>query len=385
MAIVSAEVRFAPQLTAWFTANPTKVLQNGEIVYCSDGANVGKYVIGDNSTQLSALTFYGGISASGLTVGATTITGGTSGRVMYNNAGVVGEYAVTGTGTTAVLSVSPVFGTDITTPLIYGGTGSGGNITIQSTTNATKGKILFGTSGYDEVNNRLGIGTSSPSQLIHVSTTTAGQGILSGNVFVGVAKNLTTNYAEFSHNSSPQYALAQLNTGQTFFNGITSCTFNVGTNAVMTLTDRRVNVNPAAITSGAQNTFTITVPANTGQTASTNISNFTITGNTKTWAGGAGAATLATEYFNYISANTVAFANANTATHVSNFRVDAPLQGTNATATNLYAIDCGGHMFIANSVGVPSNNPTGGGILYVEGGALKYRSSNGTVTTVGPL
>lgn len=32
----------------------------------------------------------------------------------------------------------------------------------------------------------------------------------------------------------------------------------------------------------------------------------------------------------------------------------------------------------------PTVNMTGGGILYVEAGALKYRGSSGTVTTIGP-
>lgn len=32
----------------------------------------------------------------------------------------------------------------------------------------------------------------------------------------------------------------------------------------------------------------------------------------------------------------------------------------------------------------PSTNPTGGGILYVDAGALKYRGSSGTVTTIAP-
>jgi hypothetical protein len=32
----------------------------------------------------------------------------------------------------------------------------------------------------------------------------------------------------------------------------------------------------------------------------------------------------------------------------------------------------------------PTSNPTGGGILYVESGALKYRGSSGTITTLGP-
>lgn len=40
--------------------------------------------------------------------------------------------------------------------------------------------------------------------------------------------------------------------------------------------------------------------------------------------------------------------------------------------------------FIANATTIPTANPTGGGILYVEAGALKYRGSSGTVTTLGP-
>lgn len=41
-------------------------------------------------------------------------------------------------------------------------------------------------------------------------------------------------------------------------------------------------------------------------------------------------------------------------------------------------------VFIANSTATPTANPVGGGILYVENGALKYRGTNGTVTTLGP-
>jgi hypothetical protein len=42
-----------------------------------------------------------------------------------------------------------------------------------------------------------------------------------------------------------------------------------------------------------------------------------------------------------------------------------------------------GVVFIANATTAPSTNPTGGGILYVDAGALKYRGSSGTVTTLG--
>lgn len=45
-----------------------------------------------------------------------------------------------------------------------GGTDASDNLTLQSTSNATKGKILFGANSvYDEVNDRLGIGTTNPN------------------------------------------------------------------------------------------------------------------------------------------------------------------------------------------------------------------------------
>jgi hypothetical protein len=39
-------------------------------------------------------------------------------------------------------------------------------------------------------------------------------------------------------------------------------------------------------------------------------------------------------------------------------------------------------MSIANCTTAPTTNPTGGGILYAQGGALKWRGSSGTVTTI---
>jgi len=42
---------------------------------------------------------------------------------------------------------------------------------------------------------------------------------------------------------------------------------------------------------------------------------------------------------------------------------------------------CG--VFIANGT-APGSNPVGGGVLYVAAGALKYRGSSGTVTTIAP-
>jgi hypothetical protein len=39
---------------------------------------------------------------------------------------------------------------------------------------------------------------------------------------------------------------------------------------------------------------------------------------------------------------------------------------------------------ISNATTVPNADPSGGGVLYVEAGALKYRGSSGTITTIAP-
>jgi hypothetical protein len=342
-----------------------------------------------------ALSSFNNDLATGLTVGTTTITSGTNTRVLYNNNGVVGEYAVTGTGTTAVLSTSPTFTTDITTPLIMGGSAVGSVIQYKGTSG--NGTSTVAAHQFLVGNN----GATTAMSVYNDGTTNLGNAAKDGTGFSVLRLGQGTSIFDFGQYSSSNGGTAgvwmnqgvisstnyivsrDLNNQTTTFNTPATCELRlaVGGTFSVRVTNRTFLVNPGVASSGAISSIVFTAPASTNQTAGTNISNFTVTGSTKQWATGANAL----QYFSYFSANTASAVGASTFTHISNFRSDAPLAGTNVTATNLYAIDCGGHMFIANSVGVPSNNPTGGGILYVEGGALKYRSSNGTVTTVGPL
>jgi len=52
--------------------------------------------------------------ATAITIGSTAIAGGTSGRVLYDNAGALGEYTITGTAGSVVMSNTPT----ITSPVI---------------------------------------------------------------------------------------------------------------------------------------------------------------------------------------------------------------------------------------------------------------------------
>jgi hypothetical protein len=65
-----------------------------------------------------------------------------------------------------------------TTPTVQGSTSSGGTLTLSSTSNATKGKIILGSStafAFDEVNSRLGLGVASPTVRLDVESSTSGQ------------------------------------------------------------------------------------------------------------------------------------------------------------------------------------------------------------------
>ena len=54
------------------------------------------------------------------------------------------------------------------------------------------------------------------------------------------------------------------------------------------------------------------------------------------------------------------------------------------TSTYMPANTGNGVIYIANASTVPTANSVGGGILYVEGGALKYRGTSGTSTIIAP-
>ncbi|MFJ3665079.1 hypothetical protein ACIPSE_01345 [Streptomyces sp. NPDC090106] len=76
-------------------------------------------------------------------------------------------------------------------PTVRGGTASAANLTLNSTSHATKGKIFLGAnSAYDEVNKRLGINTTAPTQAVEVKD---------GSVYVSTSSGVDPSYATLSN------------------------------------------------------------------------------------------------------------------------------------------------------------------------------------------
>ncbi len=67
---------------------------------------------------------------------------------------------------------------------------------------------------------------------------------------------------------------------------------------------------------------------------------------------------------------------------VAGQRIVALCLAADLTTTEMPASTGDGVLFFANANTVPTADPVGGGIVYVESGALKYRGTSGTVTTL---
>jgi hypothetical protein len=70
---------------------------------------------------------------------------------------------------------------------VTGGTDASDALTLSSTNHLTKGKILFGTSAYDEANNRLGIGNSAPGESLDITGNLKFSGALMPNNNAGTS------------------------------------------------------------------------------------------------------------------------------------------------------------------------------------------------------
>lgn len=93
-------------------------------------------------------------ATANLIVGTSTITSGTTTKVLFDNAGVVGEYTISGSGNVA-MTTSPVF----TTPNIGSATGSISGNAATVTTNANLTGVITSVGNATSIASQTGTGT----------------------------------------------------------------------------------------------------------------------------------------------------------------------------------------------------------------------------------
>ena len=228
--------------------------------------------------------------------------------------------------TTNMLSVDSA-----TIKTINGSTLSGGNLQLNSTSNATKGKILFGaSSAYDGVNSRLGIGTQTPSVNLHSISTTE-QLRLGYN---------TSNYATFTTSSIGSLTLDLNGTSPVFtFGKALICNGTLTTNS---------NTNIANFTA-----FTTSLGTSTQTEV---VFGGATSVKTRVYSRGSGQTTLATgESYGGMILGKAGYTEFTSGTHaIGATLVVKPITITNGSATTTNT--AGIYIEDANSEGIATNN-----------------------------
>lgn len=210
------------------------------------------------------VAFTTGGGGGGLTINTSTITGGTSGRILYDNGGTVGEKATTGTGN-VVLSASPTLSgtvnlssltasqavfTDASNNLVSVATTGTGSVVLSASPTMTGSVVVSGTNSNITVNSlyfgrgisndvrNLGLGSNIPyinagdgRYLTALGTNTLanyGNAPAVGNLnnSTAVGYNALANNSDGSDNTAVGY-----NTGGTNVNGTNERNTFIGSKA----------------------------------------------------------------------------------------------------------------------------------------------------------
>lgn len=190
------------------------------------------------STDTITFTVSGG-SATDITVGTTTVSGGTTTRILYDNAGVLGEYTLTGTGTVAVMQTSPT----LITPVLGVATATSINkVAITAPSSSATLTIADGKTVTHNASTTFA-GTDAKTLTISNSGTLAG-----GDAFVlaiAAGKTLTvSNTLTFTGTDSSSVAFG---TGGTVLYTTSTIPLTVGTTTIASGTTTRILYDNAGV------------------------------------------------------------------------------------------------------------------------------------------
>lgn len=218
------------------------------------------------------------------------------------------------------------------------------------------------------VADRIGLGTQTPQRRLDV---------------LGTANDV----ADFksSHTSGPNVNIVPTVSGA-------GASLTIGTLGNPTMVKLGVPTagTQAELTVGGQKVLTITTGAITLGGASGNDGRISIlapsTGGHKSRLVLRASSSTAAEVYQNSSVSDLRMSTNGTDRYVisssGNHQMDNRLY-IGSTTSPQYGNGDGGVLGMKNATTVPNANPAGGGVLYCEGGALKYRGSSGTVTTLG--
>lgn len=224
--------------TIEFSNSGTKTVTigtNGVLIGTPTGGAQGAGTINATNLYVNGVAVGGG-GGSGISIGTTTISGGTNTDIEFNNAGVVGEYAISGTGsvcmTTNCSMTTPALGTP-SAAILTNATGTASGLTAGNvTTNANLTGVITSVGNATSIASQTGTGTTFVTQASPFITGTVGIGttsaVSSSNVadFYGSVA-IGTNYANTAAPSNGLSVKGAVGIGTTA--PVTGFTFQVHT------------------------------------------------------------------------------------------------------------------------------------------------------------
>jgi len=392
---VNSNILIGKKDAAFFAANPTLVLLDGQLLY---NENTGELFIGDGVTQLNALSAINSgftptgtntqyIAGDGSYINFPTDVSYFNNDAGYLDSGDIGvsvqpydsNTTLLGNGT-AGDEIVLTTGTNQLTSL---GLNAGESIRRNALNTAYEGFTPFAPSG-TSAQYIAGDGTylTFPT---NVSTFTNDSGYLTstsaGLLYQPLDSDLTSwagvtrasGFDTFATTPSSANLMSlvtdETGTGALVFGTSPTFTTSILTPNVTGISGNLVFTN-AAQSSGAITNFTFTAANHTTQTASTNIPTVSFTLGTLQRNTGA----VTTQQGFLINSPTYSFVGASTITNAYSLFVNAPTAGTNATITNNWAAGFSGNIqvtgainFTGTLIGTNGNWNTGNGNLTIGG------------------
>ena len=270
--MINASLQLQAALNALTQTQGSILYRNAtEWTYLAPGTN--GYVLTTSGTGGNPYWAAGG-GASGITIGTSTITSGTNTRVLYDNAGVVGEYAISGTGSVAMTNsptlVTPALGTPSAgvltnctgLPLSTGVTGNLPVANLNSGSGASSSTFWRGDGTWATVLTGLTVGTTAiasgtTTRVLYDNAGTLGEYTISGTGSVAMTTSPTFTTPALG---TPSAAVLTNATGLPLTSGVTG---------VLPVANGGTNASSASIT--AFNNITGYTAAGATGTTSTNL------------------------------------------------------------------------------------------------------------------